>query len=71
MSSEEVAARLVELEASVPLSVRRRLADLSTGSRLQFYLTPKGSLNGETPMEALAAGRLDRVLITAEGFAER
>lgn len=63
--------RLAELEVSVPLSVSKAFANLPVGSRLQFFLQPKGSLGGETPLEALTDGKLDQVLIAAEGFAER
>lgn len=71
MSHAAAAEQLAELEALIPLEVRKTLSNLPVGSRLQFYLQPKGSLGGQTPLDALANGKLDQVLISAEGFAER
>jgi hypothetical protein len=51
--------------------VTKILAGLPAGSKLQFFLTGKGSLDGLTPLKALAAGELANVKCTATGFAER
>ena len=51
--------------------VSRRLDGLPGGSKLQFFVSPKGSLGGITPLEALRQGSLASVLRAAEGFAER
>ncbi|MDP3457042.1 hypothetical protein [Methyloversatilis sp.] len=47
------------------------LADLPSETKSKFFTTPKGSLGGQTPVEALKNGRLTAVLRAAEGFAER
>ena len=46
------------------------LGDLPGGAKLQFFLTRKGSLGGETPLQALAAGRVAKVKDIAAAFAE-
>lgn len=51
--------------------VSRRLRGLPGGSKLQFFVCPKASLIGLTPLEALRHGLLASVLRAAEGFAER
>ena len=51
--------------------VSKALGDLPGTSRLQFMLTPKGSLNSLTPLEALAKGKVADVKIAAEGFVRR
>jgi hypothetical protein len=51
-------------------AVTKILGDLPGGSKLQFFLTRKGSLNGNTPLEALAAGDLSKVKSVAMAFAE-
>ena len=51
--------------------VSKALGDLPGTSRLQFMLTPKGSLNSLTPLEALARGKVADVKIAAEGFVRR
>jgi len=51
-------------------AVSRLLGDLPGGSKLQFFLTKKGSLGGETPLQALAHGRLAKVRDVAAAFAE-
>lgn len=51
-------------------AVCKLLGDLPGGSKLQFFTTPKGSLNGRTPLDALADGDFALVRRTAEGFAE-
>lgn len=52
-------------------SVSRELGGLSGGSKLQFFTTPKGSLGGRTPLEALAGGDAVLVRRAAQGFVER
>jgi len=52
-------------------TVSKLLGDLSGGSKLQFFTTPKGSLSGQTPLEALADRKFAAVRRTAQGFAER
>lgn len=51
-------------------TVTKVLGDLPGGSKLQFFLTRKGSLGGETPLQALAAGRVAKVKDIAASFAE-
>lgn len=51
-------------------AVTKLLGDLPGGSKLQFFLTRKGSLSGETPLQALAAGRFAKVKDVAAAFAE-
>ncbi len=51
-------------------AVTKLLGDLPGGSKLQFFLTRKGSLGGETPLQALAAGRFAKVRDVAAAFAE-
>jgi hypothetical protein len=51
-------------------AVTRALGHLPGGVKLQFFLTPKGSLSGESPLQALADGRLTKVLDVARAFAE-
>lgn len=50
--------------------VSRELGYLPGASKLQFFTTPKGSLNAKTPIEALAKGDLETVLKAAAGFRE-
>ncbi len=51
-------------------AVTKALGDLPGGAKLQFFLTRKGSLGGETPLQALAAGRVAKVKDIAAAFAE-
>ncbi len=51
--------------------VRDILAGISQGGRLQFLHTPKGSLGGSTPMQAILAVRAKAVVTAATGFVER
>lgn len=55
-----------ELEA-----ISTQLADLSDSGKWQFFTTPKFSLRGQTPLEAIAQGEFDKVRISAAGFAGR
>lgn len=52
-------------------SVCKVLGDLPGGSKLQFFTTPKGSLNGQTPLDALMDRKVAAARRTAQGFAER
>ena len=51
--------------------VSQALGDLPGPSKLQFFLNPKASLEGLSPLEALAHGKYSQVHTAAEGFAER
>jgi len=51
-------------------AVTQILGELPGGSKLQFFLTRKGSLGGNTPLHALAAGRVAKVKDVAAAFAE-
>lgn len=52
-------------------AVSKALGDLPGTSKLQFMLTPKGSLDSLTPLEALSKGKVADVKIAAEGFLGR
>lgn len=52
-------------------SVCKVLGNLPGRSKFQFFTTPKGSLGGRTPLEALAGGDVALVRRAALGFAER
>jgi hypothetical protein len=52
-------------------AVSMRLGSIPGGSKLQFFLTPRGSLAGRTPLDALSDGQLSAVKATADGFRER
>ncbi len=51
--------------------VSKTLGELPGTSKLQFFTTQKASLEGRTPLDALAAGQHSRVRTAARGFAER
>lgn len=51
--------------------VSRALGELPGPSKLQFFMTKKASLQGLTPLQALARGQFSRVRTAAQGFAER
>jgi hypothetical protein len=51
-------------------AVSRALGDLPGGAKFQFLVSRKGSLAGTTPLEALVAGRLRKVLDLAAAYAE-
>jgi hypothetical protein len=51
-------------------AVTKILGDLPGGSKLQFFLTRKGSLGSVTPLQALADGRFPKVKDIAAAFAE-
>lgn len=50
--------------------VTKALGDLPGGAKMQFFLSRKGSLNGKTVLEALAAGQVEKVLGLAAANAE-
>lgn len=52
-------------------SITKALGDLPGLSKLQFFLTPKHSLGGVTPLQALVQGKFEEVKASAQGFAER
>ena len=52
-------------------AVCKVLEPLPGGSKWQFFSTGKGFLGGQTPLQALMAGRLRAVKACAEGFRER
>lgn len=52
-------------------AVCKRLGSLSGGSKWQFFVAPKASLAGRTPLEALRDGHLQAVQVAADGFRER
>lgn len=52
-------------------TVTRALGDIPASSKWQFFTTPKGSLNGMTPLQALQRGDRQAVLVAAAGFLER
>ena len=52
-------------------TVSKALGDLPGASKLQFMLTPKGSLGSLPPLQALVKGKVDNVKIAAEGFVQR
>ena len=52
-------------------AITKRLGDLPSGSKWQFFTTGKGLLGGVTPLEALRAGQFALVMRCAEGFVER
>lgn len=52
-------------------TVTKALGTIPSSSKWQFFTTPKASLNGRTPIQALQQGDRDAVLVTAAGFVER
>lgn len=52
-------------------AVCRRLGTLPGASKLQFFMTPKGSLAGRTPLASLRDGDMAAVNVAADGFRER
>lgn len=51
--------------------ISKILGELDGWSRWQFFTTPKASLEGLTPIQALKKGRYENVATAAAGFAER
>ena len=62
--NEVVGAQVVSVPMSVPL-------ENAGPAKLQFFTTPKASLEGLTPLQALAQGLASRVRVAAAGFAQR
>jgi hypothetical protein len=52
-------------------TVAKELRELPGWSKWQFFTTPKASLGGRTPLDALKTGKLQEVRRAAVGFAER
>ncbi len=52
-------------------AVCQTLGELPGASKWQFFSTPKGSLGGKTPLEALKSGKFSMVKAAAEGFLQR
>lgn len=50
--------------------VSKALGGLSGGSKWEFFTTPKISLGNKTPLDALAKGKIDQVLVAVAGFLE-
>jgi hypothetical protein len=77
-SPTTVALRLSKMVAALTPQQRRQftslcklLSGLPKGAQPIFWTSPKGSLAGLTPLEALVAGRYGEVRRTAKGYAER
>lgn len=51
--------------------VSKALGALPGWEKWRFFTTPKGSLAGLTPLDALKNGKYAEVLTAAAGFAER
>ncbi len=51
-------------------SVMESLGDLDPWTKWQFFKTPKLTLNGATPLEALRESEIESVLSAAAGFSE-
>lgn len=52
-------------------AITRAMGGLHGGSKLQFFVSPKGSLGGITPLVALRQGNYKLVKSCAQAFAER
>ena len=52
-------------------TVSKELGALPGPSKWQFFTTPKVSLKGKTPLEAIKRGQIDEVVSAAVGFRER
>lgn len=52
-------------------AVTRALGEIPASSKWQFFTSPKASLGGLTPLEALQRGQRQAVMVTAAGFVER
>jgi len=50
--------------------ISKELGELPGPSKWQFFTTPKRSLDGKTPLEAIEKGQIDKVLVAATGFRE-
>jgi hypothetical protein len=77
-SPATVASRLSKMVAALTPHQRRQftsvcklLSVLPKSAQPIFWTSPKGSLAGLTPLEALVAGRYREVRLSARGYAER
>lgn len=52
-------------------SVSEALGEMPGPSKWQFFTTPRASLGGKTPLEAMTQGGLAKVLLAAAAFRER
>ena len=52
-------------------TISKELRDLDGARKWQFFTTPKQSLSGKTPLQAIAGGERNAVLRAADGFRER
>ena len=52
-------------------NVTKALGAIPSSSKWQFFTSPKASLNGRTPLQALQQGDREAVLASAAGFVER
>jgi hypothetical protein len=59
-----------DLERRKVEAVSKAMGDLPGGAKLQFFLTPKGSLSRLTPLQALAKGQAAAVQAAAESYAQ-
>jgi len=59
-----------QLDRGVLESVSKKLGKLAGPSKWQFFTSPRFSLDGRTPIEALESGHLDAVMAAAGAFVE-
>ena len=59
-----------QYDRSVLEAVSKDLGDLSAGSKWDFFMRARHSLQDKTPLEALKTGQLDAVRRAAQAFAE-
>jgi hypothetical protein len=52
-------------------AVSKAMGDVPGSAKYAFFVTPKLTLDGKTPLEALAEGQLHKVLDAAQGYIER
>jgi hypothetical protein len=67
----ELAAARTSRQRRQFASICNLMAAVPKGGQAIFWTSPKGSLAGLAPLEALVAGRYREVRRTAEGYAER
>jgi hypothetical protein len=58
------------LDRAVLEKVCRALGNLPGGAKWEFFTQPRQSLGRKTPLQALAKGKVDAVLVAAAAFAE-
>lgn len=56
------------LDRSVLERIARQLGDLPAASKYFFFTSPRTSLGGKSPLQALAKGKVDAVLTAAAAF---